>query len=114
MSQSCTTIPAPTKPRNFKVKLAEPQTKGERKLFAQYLWNAGVLMAELIGSDVRGEDTSPEPNRWAVNGESLGTGCWLAYLYRKEITELLLTPCVRHWPRGYSQPASRSRTGCDI
>ena len=63
---------------NLELKLAEPQTEGERKLFAQYIWNAGILMAELIGSsDDRGEDNSRGSKRWAVKGESvleLGAG----------------------------------------
>lgn len=67
-----------TKFGNLELKLAEPQTEGERKLFAQYLWNAGVLMAELIGSSGDGgEDTSREPKKWAVKGErvlELGAG----------------------------------------
>lgn len=63
---------------NLELKLAEPRTEGERKLFAQYLWNAGVLMAELIGSsDVVREDRSRGVKRWAVKGErvlELGAG----------------------------------------
>lgn len=69
---------ASTRFGNLELKLAEPQTEGERKLFAQYLWNAGVLMAELIGSgDDGGEDKRRGPKRWAVKGErvlELGAG----------------------------------------
>lgn len=67
-----------TKFGNLELKLAEPKTEEERKLFAQYLWNAGVLMAELISSSGEGwENTSREPKRWAVKGEKvleLGAG----------------------------------------
>lgn len=34
---------------DLELRLAEPQTEDERKLFGHYLWNAGVLLAEYIG-----------------------------------------------------------------
>lgn len=33
---------------DLELRLADPQTEDERKLFGQYLWNAGVLLAEYI------------------------------------------------------------------
>lgn len=33
---------------DLEFQLTEPQTEDERKLFAQYLWNAGVLLAEYV------------------------------------------------------------------
>lgn len=62
----------------LELRLAEPQTERERKLFAQYLWNAGVLMAELIDSSGDGRaNTSRGTKKWSVKGErvlELGAG----------------------------------------
>ena len=33
---------------NIELRLGGPQSESGRKLFAQYLWNSGVLLAELI------------------------------------------------------------------
>ena len=49
---------------------ADPESEDERKLFGHYLWNAGVMMAELLA---RAEDVTT----WSVKGKrvlELGAG----------------------------------------
>ncbi|MCJ1462281.1 hypothetical protein MMC07_000881 [Pseudocyphellaria aurata] len=65
---------------DLELRLAEPQTEDERKLFGQYLWNAGVLLAEYI-SGLDGEKPSMESGKWVVKDEKvleLGAGTGLA------------------------------------
>ena len=54
---------------DIELKTANPEQEADRQLFAHYLWNAGIKMAELISS---------EPDaRWTVQGErvlELGAG----------------------------------------
>ena len=38
------------------LQIVDPSTDAEHKLFAQYVWNAGVLLAELIGGQTRLHD----------------------------------------------------------
>lgn len=52
----------------IELRTADPEKENDRKLFAHYLWNAGIKMAELI---------SDEGSRWSVHGErvlELGAG----------------------------------------
>ena len=35
--------------RDLKLRLADPEQKSERGLFAHYVWNASILMGEVIG-----------------------------------------------------------------
>ena len=55
---------------NISLGLMDPQSEGSRKLFAHYLWNAGILLAELISGL-----TSPGPlsdcTTWNVEGDSI-------------------------------------------
>ncbi|KAF2172078.1 hypothetical protein M409DRAFT_62894 [Zasmidium cellare ATCC 36951] len=56
---------------NIELKTADPEKENDRRLFAHYLWNAGIKMAELI---------SEEDSGWSVNGErvlELGAGVGL-------------------------------------
>lgn len=59
---------------DLELRLAEPQKEDERKLFGQYLWNAGVLLAEYIS----GMDGKMKASiKWAVKNErvlELGAG----------------------------------------
>ena len=52
--------------RDIKLATADPDEEEDRKLFAHYLWNAGVKLAELLGTE-----------GWEVKGEwvlELGAG----------------------------------------
>ncbi|KAK4508260.1 hypothetical protein PRZ48_001998 [Zasmidium cellare] len=56
---------------DIELRTADPEKEGDRKLFAHYLWNAGIKMAELI---------SEEDAEWRVEGErvlELGAGVGL-------------------------------------
>lgn len=60
----------------LELRLAEPQTEHVRKLFGQYLWNAGVLLAELIGG-ADDSETAARRAKWVVRNEKvleLGAG----------------------------------------
>lgn len=53
---------------NIELRTADPEREHDRKLFAHYLWNAGIKLAELI---------SGEDSRWSVKNErvlELGAG----------------------------------------
>ena len=60
---------------DVKLKLADPHGEDGRKLFAHYVWNASLLIAELIGG---AEEGSARNGRdWKVGGErviELGAG----------------------------------------
>lgn len=84
----------------IELRLSRPDSEEDRRLFAQYLWNAGVLLAEFVGGslsgcgsgstlsdeseDGEGEKISPSGMRrrrrdddWKVTGEKvleLGAG----------------------------------------
>lgn len=60
---------------DIKLSLADPSGDDERKLFAHYLWNAGVYLAEVLSAD--------EEQDWSVQGESvieLGAGGCSCYV----------------------------------
>ena len=60
---------------NFRLGLAAPENEDGRKLFAHYVWNAGLLMAEFIDTPQLMSDTSTNP--WNLQGEivlELGAG----------------------------------------
>ena len=53
---------------DIELRAAQFESENDRKLFAHYLWNAGIKMAELISGD--------EP-KWSVEGQTvleLGAG----------------------------------------
>ncbi|EGP87915.1 uncharacterized protein MYCGRDRAFT_39862 [Zymoseptoria tritici IPO323] len=57
---------------DIELRNADPQSEDERRLYAHYLWNAGLKMAELISSEVDA--------RWSVKGHrvlELGAGVGL-------------------------------------
>lgn len=54
--------------------LAEPQTEDERKLFGQYLWNAGVLLAEYISGVDRAKPSTESAKRAVKNEKVLELG----------------------------------------
>ena len=60
------------------LKLVDPEGEDGRRLFAQYLWNSGVLMAELIGGGTPdGKAMEGRGGSWSVVGEKvleLGAG----------------------------------------
>lgn len=62
----------------LKLRMVEPETEATRKLFGQYLWNAGVLLAEFrSGADMDNTDTATKRARWVVKDEKvleLGAG----------------------------------------
>lgn len=51
--------------------VADPAGEEERKKFAHYLWNAGVLMAELCGAGRAGV--------LGVEARMGGIGCWMGW-----------------------------------
>lgn len=52
---------------DIKLRLADPNDESERRLFAHYVWNAGVLLGELVGQAGkgagRGKDVGEEVER---------------------------------------------------
>ena len=63
---------------DLELRLSDPGSEDGRKLFAHYLWNAGVLTAELIGGGtVDGRPMEGRGGSWSVRGErvlELGAG----------------------------------------
>ena len=64
---------------NIELRLSDPQSESGRKLFAHYLWNSGVLLAELISRVIEPGSTSSLSGGvdWSVEGEDvleLGAG----------------------------------------
>ncbi|KAG8534084.1 uncharacterized protein KY384_000927 [Bacidia gigantensis] len=60
---------------NIQLELAKSDEKADRLLFAHYLWNASLLLAELLGQ-AKGDDVK-EDRPWDVRGErvlELGAG----------------------------------------
>lgn len=47
-SSSSIIYTSPYLPRSLRLQLADPSADEERKLFSHYLWNAGLLLAELL------------------------------------------------------------------
>ncbi|KAI9796792.1 MAG: hypothetical protein M1835_003148 [Candelina submexicana] len=70
---------------DIELRLADPQGEEQRLLFSHYLWNAGVLLAELLGNDGVDEidenaGGGPLGKKWSVKGErvlELGAGTGL-------------------------------------
>lgn len=63
---------------DIKLTLADPKEATERSLFAHYLWNAGVYLAEVVSA---ANDTAEE---WNVKGEKvieLGAGEYFFVYY---------------------------------
>ena len=61
---------------DFRLSLAEPHGESNRKLFAHYLWNAALMIAELISSGTA-DQSSKNCMDWHMNGEhviELGAG----------------------------------------
>ena len=61
------------------LRLAEPQTEQDRKMFGQYLWNAGILLAESICGMDGGSIT------WDAEGErflELGAGLCVTMAFK--------------------------------
>ncbi|KAK8257276.1 hypothetical protein IWZ00DRAFT_540107 [Phyllosticta capitalensis] len=54
------------------LRLADPAGEDERRKFAHYLWNAGVLMAELVAGRGGGEEDEKDVEGEGVNGEAEG------------------------------------------
>lgn len=84
------------------LKLSEPLTEKERKLYGQYLWNASVLLAELIGT---ADDTQAKGINWDVREErllELGAGlCTCISIVR--FSSVLIPQ--RHWIGRYCELA---------
>ena len=68
---------------DLELRLVEPSGEDERKLFAHYLWNAAVLMAEMIAGVEEEEENDGRDvkigrgSEWSVEGEEvleLGAG----------------------------------------
>lgn len=56
-SHSSIVYTSPYLPRPLRLHLADPSADEERKLFSHYLWNAGLLLAELLeGASLRREE----------------------------------------------------------
>ena len=56
---------------DVRLRLTDPQSEGSRKLFAHYLWNAGVLLAELISGLAEPGPLSKGGSGWSVEGEQV-------------------------------------------
>ena len=52
----------------MELSVADPSGENERKKFAHYLWNAGVLMGEMVGGRGTGR---------VEDGESRDSGVWM-------------------------------------
>lgn len=64
-----------SKAKPFSISLAEPKKDDERRLFSHYLWNASLLLAELVEAGTLG--LSPEVSGFRpseVNGFGAGSG----------------------------------------
>ena len=63
---------------DLELRLVDPRGEDARMLFAQYVWNSGILMAELIGGGTAdGHAMKARGGSWSVMGETvmeLGTG----------------------------------------
>ncbi|TKA80949.1 hypothetical protein B0A49_00883 [Cryomyces minteri] len=58
----------------IELSVTDPKGEDERRLFAHYLWNAGILMAEMVAaaSEHDTEGTADrEHTRWSVQGETV-------------------------------------------
>lgn len=54
----------------------DPEGEGERRLFAHYLWNAGIWVAESVTGGLAGVEEGKN-NKWSVRDEivlELGAG----------------------------------------
>ena len=61
---------------NIELRLADPFNQEERTLFAHYIWNSGIQMAEFI-SQANDPTKTERDLRWDVGGETvleLGAG----------------------------------------
>lgn len=59
----------------LKLELAAPESEDGRKLFAHYLWNASLLLAEFLAAPVTTSDT--DASKWDICGHrvlELGAG----------------------------------------
>lgn len=60
---------------NVRLELAAPESEDGRKLFAHYLWNAGLLLGEYLEASVTTSDT--DASTWDICGHQvleLGAG----------------------------------------
>ncbi|MCJ1359436.1 MAG: hypothetical protein MMC33_009438 [Icmadophila ericetorum] len=67
---------------DLELQLVNPVNEEDRKLFAQYVWNAGVWMAEILSGGAVGEGKEGRAGKWdwSVRGEKvleLGAGGWV-------------------------------------
>ena len=89
----------------LKLKVVDPNEGGEWKLFAHYVWNAGVRMAVLVGQE---EHIIEESKRWQWNVEGqmvleLGSGMESSCMAEEELIGCL----SRCWPPRHSFCACR-------
>ena len=75
---------------DLKISLADPEGEDGRRLFAHYVWNAGVLLAEMICGGLRNEGEAGSAGEtvrgrdWSVKGQrvlELGAGMLLSRIY---------------------------------
>lgn len=88
----------------IELRTADPEGEKERRLFSHYVWNASILLAELIsGGD----------GVWQVEGErvmELGAGEWYFNCYVARAFVLTYDVC-RCWSRWYRCHACGSARG---
>jgi EEF1A N-terminal glycine/lysine methyltransferase len=64
--------------RELKLQVADPETEEERRKFAHYLWNAGMLAGELVGgrpSDEQLVDDDGQQREWWIGRDEEALWC---------------------------------------
>jgi nicotinamide N-methyltransferase len=62
---------------DLKLDVADPQGETERTKFAHHLWNAGVLMAELVGGRKKEYKGDIEEEEWGRRNFAEGKNWWV-------------------------------------
>ncbi|KAF7531178.1 hypothetical protein G7054_g9127 [Neopestalotiopsis clavispora] len=76
---------SPHLPKPLHIRLADPDTEDERRLFSHYLWNASLLLAEFVEAGSLGLKLD----------KPLGCGATTT-----------APPCRASWPPSWARPAS--------
>lgn len=63
---------------DLNLEIADPQGETERTKFAHYLWNAGVLMAELVGGRKKENKHESDEHDWGQRYFPEGQRWWIS------------------------------------